>query len=747
MNFIRPSKALLWFACIAINIQTLTTITAVLLLVYGALTLVPQTAQAQNPPKRVLVLYWDNKDYPGNIKFDESFKAVLQHSAFSNAEYYSEYFESSRFPGEAEALSFRDYLREKYAARNIDVVVATADPPLNFLLKYRAELFPNSPIVFVANQPPASDRLRIPPGLTGIINQSTHGQTLELALKLHPDTRYVFVISGSPEHDKRFEAVARQALQGFENRVEITYLTDLPLGDLIARTASLPKQSIALYVWQRRPDEEGKQLETYEVVGRFSRTASVPIYGMSAVNLGYGIVGGYLVGPETNGAKSAELATRILIGTRAQDIPVESAPAVPMFDWRQLKRWGIGEERLPSGSIVRFRTTSLWQQYKAYVIGAIAMFIIQTGLIAWLLLERNKRQRAEVARRHLAAIVESSDDAIIGGTLDGQILSWNPGAERLYGYAANEVVGRNLSFIHPPDRPKELDDILKRLKAGENIMHFETVRVRKDGTHVHVSLSISVIKDRTGRSIAAASIARDISERKQAEQELQRLTNHLLTVQDDERRRLALELHDVTAQNLFAINMNLSRLQRGRVEPAEVQEIIDESRTLGHQSLQEIRTLSYLLHPPMLDQSGLIDALKWYVDGFVKRSGIDVEVLSFQDIGRLPSELETALFRIVQEGLTNIKRHSGSSSANIKLEKQDGHIVLQIRDYGHGLPAKTSRVESNGEDSPGVGIPGMRQRLRQFSGDLRIESNDRGTLLTAIVPLANGADHDSNSAG
>jgi len=386
--------------------ETLTTIMAALFLVCGALTLVPQLARAQNTPKRVLVLYWDNKDYPGNIKFDESFKAVLQQSAFSNAEYYPEYFESNRFPGETQAVSYRDYLREKYAGRDIDVIVATADPPLNFLLKYRAELFPTSPIVFVANQPPASDKLSVPPGLTGIINQSTHEQTLDLALRLHPDTKQVFVISGSPEHDKRFETVARQELQGFESRIQITYLTDLPLGDLIARTASLPKHSVALYVWQRALNEQGKQLETYEVLGRISPAASAPMYGMGSVNLGAGIIGGYLLGPDTNGAKSAELVTRILTGTRAQDIPVEPAPNVLTFDWRQLRRWGISEHSLPPKAIVKFKEYTFWELYKWRISGVLTLLVLQTIFIGVLLFERQRRRRAKAALDRLNAELE-----------------------------------------------------------------------------------------------------------------------------------------------------------------------------------------------------------------------------------------------------------------------------------------------------------------------------------------------------
>jgi len=363
-------------------------------------------AQSSDRPYRILVLYWDNKDFPGNVKFDESFKAVLQQSPNSrNLEYYPEYMETTRFPGKRQDF-LHDYLRQKYDGRSIDVVVATADIPLNFLLQYRADLFPNSPIVFLATTSRGKETLSAGPGITGIIHQSTYRETLELALKLHPNTKQLFVISGSPERDKRYETAARRELSEFTSKVEIIYLTDLPLNELISRTASLPSNSIALYVWQQSVNEQGKLLETFEVLARIAPTASVPIYGMGTGNLGQGIVGGYLQGPDTNGAKLAEITLRILSGTHPQDIGVEGAPKVPMFDWRQLQRWGISEENLPPGSFIGFRVLTFWHQYKWYIAGILTLSLLQTLFIVVLLVERSRRRRARRALAQLNAELE-----------------------------------------------------------------------------------------------------------------------------------------------------------------------------------------------------------------------------------------------------------------------------------------------------------------------------------------------------
>ena len=363
-------------------------------------------AQSNDRTYRVLVLYWDNKDFPGNVKFDESFRATLQQSQHpGDLEYYPEYMETTRFPGKSQDF-FRHYLREKYEGRTIDVVVATADIPLNFLLQYRSELFLNSPIVFISNNPPAAETLAAGPGATGLLNQSTHRETLALALKLHPNTKEVFVVSGSPERDKRFETAARRELSEFTDKIEITYLTDLPLNELILRTRTLPSNSIAMYVWDQAADEQGKLLETYEVLARIAPTSSVPIYGMGSGNLGHGLIGGYLQGPDTNGAKMAEITLRILNGTRPQDIGVEGAPNFPMFDWRQLQRWGISENRLPPGSVIRFIELTFWQRYRWYIIGILTLLLLQTSFIVVLLVERRLRRRAREALAQLNAELE-----------------------------------------------------------------------------------------------------------------------------------------------------------------------------------------------------------------------------------------------------------------------------------------------------------------------------------------------------
>jgi signal transduction histidine kinase len=231
----------------------------------------------------------------------------------------------------------------------------------------------------------------------------------------------------------------------------------------------------------------------------------------------------------------------------------------------------------------------------------------------------------------------------------------------------------------------------------------------------------------------------DITEIKHAEAELREITEHLLQLQDEERRRIARDLHDVTAQNIFAMTMNLARLRkilpelRGRAE-----ELLTETTLLGEESLQEIRTVSYVLHPPTVHGGGLVSALQSYIEGFVNRTGIEVSLIADPPKMELPAEVQTALFRIVQEGLANIIRHSGSRTAKISLRECACEILLQVEDQGVGISPEILDDTSGQIKSLGVGIPGMRIRLRQLGGKLRIESSDRGTTVTASVPIRKG---------
>jgi signal transduction histidine kinase len=309
-------------------------------------------------------------------------------------------------------------------------------------------------------------------------------------------------------------------------------------------------------------------------------------------------------------------------------------------------------------------------------------------------------------------------------------------------------------MIIAPEHRDEETEILRRLRAGQRIDHFDTVRVAKSGRLVDISLTVSPVKDSHGRVIGASKIARDITQRKQtekalreahelleqrvrertielelAEEALRTLSGRLMQAQDEERRRIARELHDSAGQLLAALNMNLVPVQAEAGKLGEpFAKAVDESLSLVEELSQELRTISHLLHPPMRDEAGLEFALQWFVEGFAQRSKIDVDFELGPEIGRLPAEVETTVFRLVQECLTNIHRHSGSRTAQVRLTRQGEQLRVEVRDQGRGM------VLDGNHARPGVGIQGMRERVRQFGGRLDIQS-PRGQGTTIIATL------------
>ncbi len=320
--------------------------------------------------------------------------------------------------------------------------------------------------------------------------------------------------------------------------------------------------------------------------------------------------------------------------------------------------------------------------------------------------------------------------------LNGSFVEANRAYSEITGYAHSEL--KSLTFLditHPEDVDRS-KQAFERLLDGEVPSYvLEKRYVRKDGGVVWARVSSTFLRDSNNQPSHAVAIVEDVTERKRAEEQLAALSRRLLRVQDEERRRLARELHDSTAQSIAAMCMNLGVLGEFEhlLDPT-ARKALSECLEIGEQCIRELRTFSYLLHPPVLDDVGLSSALKWYVEGFVQRSRIEVGLDIAPDLGRLTRELELTLFRVVQESLTNIHRHSGSRSAVIRILRSPGEVLLQVRDYGRGMPGSLDNGNGSGAYA-GVGIAGMRERARQVGGKLRIHSRPGGTDVEMRVPI------------
>ena len=368
--------------------------------------------------------------------------------------------------------------------------------------------------------------------------------------------------------------------------------------------------------------------------------------------------------------------------------------------------------------------------------------VLEALVIVALLVDRNRKKRTTRERsdgeEHFATVFRANPQPMVLTTVKtGRVIDVNESALRLSGYTREEIIGRTSLdigvFNSEEHRKAAIGALLQTGHAPSLELNFPL----KNG-ETRLLLCSAALLELAGEQCIVIACS-DITERKEAEQQLAQLSARLLRTQDEERRRIARELHDVTAQSIGLIMLNLAQVQNAASTlDTRSREKLTESLALGEQALKDIRTLSYVLHPPLLDQAGLITALKWYVKGFHERSGVKV---AFTESGeyreRMSPEVEYALFRVVQECLTNIRRHTDSETAEISLTRTDETISLSVRDHWKGNKLQIPR---NGDSAEfvGVGIPGMRHRLKQLGGELLVDSNLNGTTITATVPVKRG---------
>jgi PAS domain S-box-containing protein len=343
-------------------------------------------------------------------------------------------------------------------------------------------------------------------------------------------------------------------------------------------------------------------------------------------------------------------------------------------------------------------------------------------------------------------IFESATFGIGQSTPDGGIRAANPALARMLGYDSPEEL---IASIDDLGRQIYVDQ--KRREEGRRILEqrgsmsdFEAELRRRDGSTIWASMTLRSVRDGSGAVLYFEGAIQDVTQRKRAEDLLREVSGRLLQTQSEERRRIARELHDSTAQSLAALALNLGLVARSADGLGEAErQRLDDSQQLAQQCCREIRTLSYLLHPPALDETDLWSAVRWYAEGFTRRSGIKVDLTMPRGVGRLPQDVETTLFRIVQESLANIHRHSRSRQARIRIARRAAHVTLTVRDQGRGMPPLPAE-DGAGETPPGghaalgVGIAGMRERVRQLGGRFEIDSDPRGTSVRVEIPLSAG---------
>jgi PAS domain S-box-containing protein len=463
----------------------------------------------EQEPKRLLVIYSHHEGLPWEKVVDDSLRATLASKSTGPVELSVEHADRARHPGDAYLKEFVNLLRQKYRDLPPDVVVGVDDEATDILLKHGEELFPEVPLVFVTAERKELQRESLKHNMTSLSWGLDIKGSVDLICEILPHTSQIFIITGSSPSDRAAQQVARQQLDGYTERIKINYLPETTLNDLLEKVARLPERSALLYMTFIK-DSEGKSYVPAELAPDISAKANAPTFGIVDTFIGNGIVGGRLLSAEIQGRRCAEVSLRILGGEAAEDIDPIKTGNVTMFDWRQLRRWGIDESALPQGSIVRFRPPSLWETYRTQMVSGSAGVIILIGALLVLFGQLQLRKKAEArlreAEENYRSVVENAYEGIAVAQ-DEKVVFWNARTLELTGYSAAELSSASfLDFIHPDDRSMVQREHERRLSGEVAASRYRIRFLAKDG-HCRWALIGSAQIEWKGRPASLAIIS------------------------------------------------------------------------------------------------------------------------------------------------------------------------------------------------------------------------------------------------
>ena len=481
-------------------------------------------ALAQSEPKvdltgkNILILHSHEGNAPVFLETDKGLSNTLQSGGIPSLNQFFESLDLRRNPGPEHRKLLAEQMRMRYSHRKLDMIITMYPEAMEFVLKDCRDVLPDVPILALylpqSFEVPETGRIIIghfpTPDIIG---------TIEIALRLVPGAKRVYVVSGAHEVDRRVEDLARRISKKWEGQLEFLYLSHMPFEDILATVSSVPPGSIILALAFSQ-DVTGKNELTPEVAQRLSQVSMAPIFGILDVTLGRGITGGSLMSFERIGTRAGQLALDILRGTKTpENIPdVLDVPSIPMFDWRQLRRWNLSVSALPKGSIVINKEATL-SDFRYYIIGALAFCLAETALIILLVVQKRRKKSAEESLRQkseeLDQLFNITLDLLCIANTDGYFLRLNPAVERVLGYTRKELMARPLFDLVHPDDVERTRKAVAALGSQQKLFSFENRYRCKDGTYRWLEWSSAP----AGKLFYAA--ARDITERKKVEEALQ----------------------------------------------------------------------------------------------------------------------------------------------------------------------------------------------------------------------------------
>ena len=738
-------------------------------------------------PPRVLVLYSQRRELPTNQQWERGIREGIEANLGEPVAIDSEYLDFHRVEKNEHRQALLDLVLAKYQPIKPDVVIPVSDAIAGFFV--RQNPFPDAAVVFCSILERTRDQLPLSPKMTGVLYRFDARRTVQCARRLFPSTGTAIVISGSGEADLLLLGEV-QADLAREKDVRCEYWTGIPIDTVCDRVSQLPPGHVIVFTLYMR--DRGGEIATVprDVLKRIASASSVPVFALYDTMLGAGIVGGCMPPVEEQGRLAGEMAGRILRGETPGAIPFTGTSMNRfLFDWTQLRRWGIRQDDLPAGSVVLFRQPTVWEEYQAYVIAGVTAVVLQSLLIMGLLVNRRRRRRAERAladQLQFETVLSNASSRFVGITSDAvsaeiehalasivEQLGLDRGALFQLSEDGRELLA-NITSVRAGEMPPPAlipldsipwmwaqlirehvfhvssmsdlpaDAVLERdladrlgvksvaavaLQDNEKVVGMLTFGLRRHEQpwDERILRRIRLISEVIGNALSHLRADEALAA---SRNETRRLAGRLLTAQEEERKRIARELHDDISQRLAA-----GAIEAGKAE----QELTPQPARAALAGLKQhlialsddVHRLSRKLHPAILDDLGLKEALRAECDRVAERGRLVVNFRCGQLPAGVPRDLALSVYRIAQEALHNAVKHAQTDRVDLILNADLEFLDLEIRDVGCGFDPAAGRRNA------GLGLASMVERVRLVGGELSISSSPgQGTSIQVRVPLS-----------
>lgn len=747
----------------------------------------PSVAVADDlPTKRVLILYTHRVALPITQQWDRGIRASLQAELKQPVTIDVEYVDSDRLGGKEAIEKWFALLLLKYNATPPDLIIPVFDPTALAFANYAQGLFPQSYVVFCSISERTKANLKIDARAAGVTYRIDYIKTIELAKQILPQLKKVIVVCGSSRENLALLDDFKREAEG-KNVAEFEYWIGMPIQEMCELVRNLAADSVILYLVHDR-DKDGRSFTTpQEVVTQLADSSAVPIFGLYDTLLGSGVLGGVMAPVETQGKKAGSVAAQILNGKSPEELSFTgTGDNLTLIDWRQLRRWSIDENRIPQQARILFRQSSLWERYWHYILIVSMTLTVQTLLIGGLWINRKQRIQAEHAlalqyefekflsdiRSHFIHVPLDRLPAEIENALRTIQQHFGLAMVAIYEMTGNQLILRSSTCPKTNAEFSPLSEVnfsgrvelWERLKSGEvrfvgsgvsskQISGEEWVNSQNpyagwvlplatQGSHLGVALFISSPDSqpddpRVPQLAVLTDLLAKILARERSEKELQlsrgnaqQLARKLLTAQEDERRHLARELHDDLTQRLAAAAIAAGRFRKEVTLSQASQLEADKLTESLIEISKDVHQFSRRLHPSILEELGLLDAIRHECNTVHMQSNIAVTLRYSQATDAFSKDIQVCLYRIVQESLRNIVKHSHATAGEILLNVDAETVQLQVKDNGRGMPTV------QGNDEPSLGLIAMQERVQLVDGRLTITSTEGvGTCVDVRIPL------------